>query len=31
MKFDTRFNEIINEWCDEYDYDPHEFSDYEDP
>lgn len=29
MKFDTRFNEIINEWRD---YDPHEFEDdYDDP
>lgn len=36
MKFDTRFNEIINEWRDDdydYDYDPHEFDDddYGDP
>lgn len=33
MKFDTRFNEIINEWRDyDYDYDPHEFDDdYYDP
>ena len=33
MKFDTRFNEIINECRDyDYDYDPHEFEDdYDDP